>query len=45
MTTKNYDIPPKGEAAFDRAGMLPDRLPVLREAAIELARTFLDNQF
>ena len=42
---KNYDIPHKGEAAFDRAGMLPDRLPVRREEAIELARTFLDDQF
>ena len=40
----NYNIPHIGKAALERAGILPDRLAA-GEGAIELARTFPDDQF
>ena len=41
----NYDdIPHMGEAALDLVGLLPDRISA-REAAIEFAGTFLDEEF
>ena len=39
-----YDIPHKGKDALDQVGLLPDRLSA-GKGAIELARTFLDEEF
>jgi len=40
----NYDLPQMGKAALDRVGLLLDRISA-GEGAIELARTFLDEEF
>ena len=41
----NYEIPHMGKAALDWMGLLPDRLVSLGEGAIELACTFLNEEF
>ncbi len=40
----NYDLSHMGKAALDWVGLLPDRISA-GEGAIELARTFLDEEF